>query len=72
MRFAEIELERLLAGDQRVRAEHAAQIARHARDARRGPSLRRRAGEAMITFGFRLAGDQLTFRERLRIVARAS
>jgi hypothetical protein len=32
----------------------------------------RRAGEAVIAFGIRLAGDQLTFPDRLRLVARAS
>ncbi|HYL40219.1 MAG TPA: hypothetical protein VET90_02825 [Candidatus Binatus sp.] len=72
MRFAEVELERLLAGDRRAVAEHAAEVARHAHDAQHAPSLRRRTGEAVIAFGIRLAGDQLSFRERIRLVGRTS
>jgi hypothetical protein len=72
MRYAEMELEHLLVDDRRFLAEHEAELARHAHDIRRGFSIRRRAGEAVIAFGIRLAGDQLTFRERLRLVARPS
>jgi hypothetical protein len=72
MRFAETELEHLLADDRRDHAERQAAIARHAHDATRRPSVRRRAAVAVIGFGIRLAGDQLTFRDRLRLVSRPS
>lgn len=70
MRYAEIELDRLLAADRRALAEHEAEIARHIHAATRRSPLRRRAGEAVIAFGIRLAGDTLSFRDRLRLVAR--
>jgi hypothetical protein len=70
MRFAEAEVEQLLAADRRALIERHAEIARHTRAATRRSSLRLRAGEAVIAFGIRLAGDNLSFRDRLRLVAR--
>ena len=72
MRFAEAEVEQLLVADRRALLERQAEIARHTRAATRRSSLRRRAGEAVIAFGIRLAGDNLSFRDRLRLVARPS
>ena len=52
-----------------------AELARHlhrAREASRTPSLRQRAGEAVIAFGVRLAGDRRTISEGRRLATRAS
>ena len=46
--------------------------ARHAREATRSPSLRQRAGEAVIAFGVRLAGERRPTREDRRLVTRAT
>jgi hypothetical protein len=41
-----------------------------AREANRMPSFRQRAGEAVIAFGIRLAGDHRTVRDERRLVTR--
>ena len=41
-----------------------------AREANRTPSFRQRAGEAVIAFGIRLAGDHRTVRDQRRLVTR--
>ena len=43
-----------------------------AREANRTPSFRQRAGEAVIAFGVRFAGDRRTVSEVRRVAARAS
>jgi hypothetical protein len=58
------------AGDARD-AEHARSL-ELARAAAPAPSLRRRAGAALIAFGTRLAGDHPTVPEKRRLAARAS
>jgi hypothetical protein len=59
MRHAAAALQHLLITDPPAQ-DRDAELARHvqlAREAARGPSVRRRAGEALIAFGTRLAGD---------------
>jgi len=59
MRQAAAAMQHLLITDPPVRDRHA-EHARHiqlVREAGRRPSVRRRAGEALIAFGIRLAGD---------------
>lgn len=61
MRYAAAALQHLLINDPPQRdAERDARLARHVqlvREAARKPSVRRRAGEALIAFGVRLAGE---------------
>lgn len=59
MRYAAAALQHLLITDP-PEHERGAQLARHVqlvREATRRPSVRRRAGEALIGFGVRLAGE---------------
>lgn len=68
MRYAEAEDQLRVAGDQLERERRNAVLARDAqlaREAARPPSFRRRAGEAVIAFGVRLAGDRDTIRPAL-------
>lgn len=71
MRFAEAEVQHMLAKDQAAHAEREAAIARHASDAMAGRSFRRWAGEAIIRFGVRLAGEHAGFGEQRRLVSRS-
>ena len=60
MRHAEAELHLWLANDRITREQRDAELARLARDGRHGgetPTLRQRAGTALIAFGERLAGS---------------
>ncbi len=74
MRYAEAEDQLRVASDQIERERPNAVLARDAqlaREAAQPPSLRRRAGEAVIAFGVRLAGDRPTARDR-KLVARST
>ena len=69
MRYAAAAMQQLLADNQPTRhleAEHARDL-QLAREAARKPSVRRRAGEALIALGVRLAGDH-AIREERRLV----
>ena len=73
MRYAEADLQRWTDTDQFARGSRAATLAldiQLAREANRTPSFRQRAGEAVIAFGIRLAGDPRTVREERRLVTR--
>lgn len=75
MRYAETEDQLRVAGDQIQRESRDAALLRHAqlaREAARPPSLRRKAGEAVIAFGVRLAGDRPSTREERKLVVRAT
>ena len=75
MRYAETEDQLRVAGDQIQRESRDAALLRHAqlaREAARPPLLRRKAGEAVIAFGVRLAGDRPTKRDERKLVARAT
>jgi len=61
MRHADAELQLWLANDRISREQHDADLARLVRDGRHGgatPTLRQRAGTALIAFGERLAGSR--------------
>ena len=61
MRHAEAELQLWLANDRISRDQRDAELARLLRDGRHGgetPTLRQRAGTALIAFGERLAGTR--------------
>lgn len=75
MRYAETEDQLRVAGDQIQRESRDAALLRHAqlaREAARPPSLRRKAGEAVIAFGVRLAGDRPSTRDDRKLVVRAT
>jgi hypothetical protein len=72
MRHADAELQLWLAHDRIAREYHEAEMARLARDGSETPTLRRRAGQAMIALGERLAGDRHPIGEARRLVARPS
>ena len=57
MRHADAELQLWLANDRISRERHDAELAQLARGAAAGPTFRQRAGEAVIAFGERLAGQ---------------
>ena len=61
MRHADAELQLWLANDRISREQHEAELARLVRDGRHGgetPTLRQRAGTALIAIGERLAGSR--------------
>jgi hypothetical protein len=70
MRHADAELQLMLANDRIARDLHDAEMARLAREGRGTPSLRRRAGQAVIAVGERLAGDARPIGEARRLAAR--
>jgi hypothetical protein len=75
MRYAEAEDQLRVAGDEIQRASRDAALLRHAqlaREAARPPSLRRTAGEAVIAFGVRLAGDRPETRDERKLVVHAT
>lgn len=74
MRYAVAACLMTIVTEQTEREARDAQLARHlqlAREASPAPSFRRRAGEAVIAFGVRLAGDRQPARAERRIAARA-
>jgi hypothetical protein len=61
MRHADAELQLWLANDRISREHRDAELVRHVREARHGgetPTIRQRAGTALIAFGERLAGTR--------------
>jgi hypothetical protein len=72
MRHADAELQLWLANDRIAREYHEAEMARLARDGSETPTLRRRAGQAMIALGERLAGDAGPVGEARRLAPRPS
>lgn len=72
MRHADAELQLSIANDRIAREYHEAEMARLAREGRETPTLRQRAGQAVIALGERLAGDGRPLGEARRIAARAS
>jgi hypothetical protein len=73
MRYAEAEDQLRVASDQIERDCRDAVLARDAqlaREATRSPSLRQRAGEAVIAFGVRLAGDRRSRQDERRLITR--
>ena len=72
MRHADAELKLWLANDRIARDYHEVEMARLARDGSETPTLRQRAGQAMIALGERLAGDARPVGEARRLAARAS
>ena len=72
MRHADAELQLWLANDRIARERHEAEMARLVRRGGETPTLRRRAGQAVIAIGERLAGDVRPAGEARRLVTRAS
>ena len=73
MLYAEVEPERWLDRHETASERRKAELARHlnqAREASRTPSIRQLAGEALIAFGVRLAGNQRTPSERRSLASR--
>jgi hypothetical protein len=67
MRHADAELQLWLANDRIAREYREAEMARLTRDGSGTPTLRRRAGQAMIALGERLAGDARPVGEARRL-----
>ena len=72
MRHADAELQLWLANDRIAREYHEVEMARLARDGSETPTLRQRAGQAMVALGERLAGDRRSVGEARRLAARPS
>jgi hypothetical protein len=72
MRHADAELQLWLANDRIARDYHEMEMARLARDGGATPTIRQRAGQAMIALGKRLAGDARPVGEARRLAARPS
>ena len=72
MRHADAELQLWLANDRITREYHEAEMAHLARDGSETPTIRQRAGQAVIAVGERLAGDARPAGEARRLAARAS
>jgi hypothetical protein len=71
MRHADAELQLWLANDRIAREQHEMEMAHLARAGSETPSLRQRAGQAVIALGERLAGDGRPAGEAPRLVTRA-
>jgi hypothetical protein len=72
MRHADAELQLWLANDRIARDYHEMEMARLARDGGATPTIRQRAGQAMIALGKRLTGDARPVGEARRLAARPS
>ena len=72
MRHADAELQLWLANDRIAREQHEMEMAHLLRAGSERPTIRQRAGQAMISLGERLAGDARPVGESRRFVARAS
>jgi len=72
MRHADAELALWLANDRIAREHHELEMAHLVRVGSETPTIRQRAGQAMISLGERLAGDARPVGEARRLVARAS
>lgn len=71
MRHADAELQLWLANDRIAREQHEVEMARLVRAGSDPTSLRRRAGQAVISLGERLAGDARPAGEAPRLMTRA-
>jgi hypothetical protein len=72
MRNADAELQLWIANDRIAREYHEVEMAHLAREGNATPTLRQRAGQAVIALGERLAGDVRPAGEARRLTARAS
>jgi hypothetical protein len=72
MRHADAELQLWLANDRIAREQRDHELARLVRHGSENPTLRQRAGTALIAVGERLAGEPRHLAERPRLTARAS
>ncbi len=72
MRHADAELQLWLANDRIAREYHETEMARLARAGGETPTLRQRAGQAVIALGERLAGDARPVGEAHRLAPRPS
>ena len=72
MRHADAEIQLWIANDRLAREQHEAEMARLARVGSETPTLRQRAGQAVIAVGERLAGDTRPVGEAPRLMSRAS
>lgn len=71
MRHADAELQLWLANERMAEDQREAEVARLLRHASATPTLRQRAGKALIAFGERLAGDRPPIRDGRRLATRA-
>ena len=71
MRHADAELALWLANDRIARQHHEVEMAHLVRAASEAPSIRQRAGQAVISLGERLAGDARPVGEAPRLMTRA-
>jgi len=71
MRHADAELALWLANDRIARERQELEMARLARAGSEKPSIRQRAGQAMISLGERLAGEGRSVGEAPRLIPRA-
>jgi len=72
MRHADAELQLWLANDRIERQQHEMEMAHLVRAGSERPTIRQRAGQAVIALGERLAGDRRPIGEARRLVARPS
>jgi len=72
MRHADAELALWLANDRIAREQHEMEMAHLVRAGSERPTIRQRAGQAVISLGERLAGDARPVGETRRLVARPS
>jgi hypothetical protein len=72
MRHADAELQLWLANDRIERQQHEMEMAHLVRAGSERPTVRQRAGQAVISLGERLAGDRRPIGEARRLVARPS
>jgi len=72
MRHADAELQLWLANDRIDRQQHEMEMAHLVRAGSERPTIRQRAGQAVISLGERLAGDRRPIGEARRLVARPS
>jgi len=71
MRHADAELALWLANDRIARERHELEMAQLVRSGSETPTLRQRAGQAVISLGERLAGDGRPVGEAPRLMTRA-
>jgi len=72
MRHADAELQLWLANERIAREQHEMEMAHLVRAGSERPTIRQRAGQAIISLGERLAGDGRLVGEARRLVARPS
>ena len=72
MRHADAELQLWLANERIAREQHEMEMVHLVRAGSERPTIRQRAGQAIISLGERLAGDGRPVGEARRLVARPS